>query len=430
MSARTTPTAVVRGAVSGVVARLGGRGIAVALLLGIGVRAIRLAMKWNVGLLFNDSYYYSAQATQLAHGVFFHEVFTTQQGAEHGPLTPVVLALVSWMHSPVAWQRLGTAVFGAVTVPLIGLLGKRVGGARVGVTAAVIAALYPNLWANDALVMSESLAALLMTIALLCLVAWVDAPSTRRLVAVGVALGLCALTRSELALAVPFVALLVVLVRRRQTRRWWSAVVMLGVSFAAPIAPWVVFNAARFERPVLLTTNEGPALLGTNCDEVYYGPNVGDWSFFCVVQGTPDRPYADTSVRSEVQRSVGLHYARSHLRRVPVVVATRVARLFDLYGLRNLVFQDVGEERQAWVSWAGIVCFWVLAPLAALGLRRVARRHLAVLLIPVAAAVLTSMMLYGAHRMRIGAEPVVVVGAAMALTEWWQRARAGIITRR
>jgi 4-amino-4-deoxy-L-arabinose transferase-like glycosyltransferase len=430
MSERTTPTAVVRRAMSGAIARLGGRGIAVALLLGIAVRGVRLAMKWDVGLLFNDSYYYSAQAAQLAHGVFFHEVFTTQQGAEHGPLTPVVLALVSWMHSPVPWQRLGTAVLGALTVPLVGLLGKRVGGVGVGVTAAVIAALYPNLWANDALVMSESLAALLVTIALLCLVAWVDEPSARRLVSVGVTLGLCALTRSELALAVPFVALIVVVVRRRGSRRWWPAVALLGVSFAAPLTPWVVFNAARFERPVLLTTNEGPALLGTNCDEVYYGPNIGAWSIFCVVHGTPDRPYADTSVRSAVQRSAGLHYVRTHLRRVPVVVTARVARLFDVYGLHNLVFQDVGEERQAWLSWSGIVCFWVLAPLAAIGLRRVTRRHRAVLLVPVAAAVLTSMMLYGAHRMRIGAEPVVVVGAAVVLAEWWRRGRDRIVDHR
>jgi 4-amino-4-deoxy-L-arabinose transferase-like glycosyltransferase len=312
----------------------------------------------------------------------------------------------------------------------VGLLGKRVGGARVGVTAAVIAALYPNLWGNDALVMSESLAALLVTVFLLCLVAWVDAPSTRRLVVVGVVLGLCALTRSELAIAAPLVALLVVVVCRRRAVRWWSAVLLLGVAVAAPIAPWVVFNAARFDRPVLLTTNEGPALLGTNCDEVYYGPHIGAWSLFCVVQGTPDRPYADTSVRSAVQRSAGLHYIRTHLRRLPVVLTARVARLFDLYGLRNLVFQDVGEERQAWVSWLGIVCFWLLAPLSAMGLRRVARRHLAVLLVPVAAAVVTSLMLYGAHRMRIGAEPVVVVGAAVVVADWWQRARARIVTRR
>jgi hypothetical protein len=39
-------------------------------------------------------------------------------------------------------------------------------------------------------------------------------------------------------------------------------------------------------------------------------------------------------------------------------------------------------------------------------------------------------MLYGAHRMRIGAEPVVVVGAAVVLAGWWERVRVGWLAHR
>ena len=50
---------------------------------------------------------------------------------------------------------------------MIGLVGLRLAGPRVGLVAAAIAAVYPNLWINDSLVMSETLALLLVSLALL-----------------------------------------------------------------------------------------------------------------------------------------------------------------------------------------------------------------------------------------------------------------------
>ena len=59
------------------------------------------------------------------------------------------------------------AVFGAGVVLLIGLIGRTVAGDRAGLIAAAIAALYPNLWINDGLVMSETLATLAVALAIL-----------------------------------------------------------------------------------------------------------------------------------------------------------------------------------------------------------------------------------------------------------------------
>ena len=39
--------------------------------------------KWSQPLLLNDSLYYSAQARQLADGVWFREIFVDRPGAEH-----------------------------------------------------------------------------------------------------------------------------------------------------------------------------------------------------------------------------------------------------------------------------------------------------------------------------------------------------------
>ena len=89
---------------------------------------------------------------------------------------------------------------------LIGLLGRRVGGDAVGLVAAGIAAVSPNIWVNDGLVMSETVTNLTVVGALLLAFAAYDRPSTRRFAALGAMCGLAALARAELLLFVPLLA--------------------------------------------------------------------------------------------------------------------------------------------------------------------------------------------------------------------------------
>lgn len=378
------------------------------------LRLVRLfATKWHQPLLLNDSLYYSAQAGQLAHGVWFHEVFTNQQGAEHGPLTPVLMSLVSWGSDPLDRQRLVTVACGVATVAVVGVVGRRVGGDRVGLLAAAIAALYPNLWINDGLVMSESVGCLLVTLTLLAALRWADRRSLSRAATWGGLVGLAALARSELLLLAPLAALLIVLVgRRRQVPVAAHALMVIGITLAT-IAPWTIFNAVRFDDPVLLTTNEGPLWLGANCPESYYGEALGGWSLFCVVDAHFGEHGEDTSVRSTEQRRAGLSYARHHLGRLPVVVVARIGRTLDAYAVGNLVHNDIGEERERWASWAGVVTFWLLVPLAVAGAWRLRRWYVAVLSMPVVVVAVTTIVFYGAHRVRSPAEPALVVLAAV-----------------
>jgi hypothetical protein len=181
------------------------------------------------------------------------------------------------------------------------------------------------------------------------------------------------------------------------------------------VLPWLIFNIARFDRPVLLTTNEGPALLGANCEDTYYGPAQGGWSLFCVLDDPGIKPDEDPSTRSARQRREALSYVRHHLDRLPNIEVKRVARSLDLFALDNMVHGDVGEERERWASWACIVSFWILAPLAAYGAKLTRRRDRAVLLIPVAIALAATVLIYGGHRIRSAAEPSIVVLAAIAI---------------
>ncbi len=399
--------------------------------------AVAVGAAWRIGvlvvdkrhqsLLLNDSLYYSAQATQLAHGTLFREIFVDRPGAEHGPLTQVLMASVSWVSQPVPWQRLVTVLCGIATIVVLARVARMVADDRAAVLAAWIAALYPNMWMNDGLVMSESVSVLAVGVTLLLALrvltaAPVAAPRPAQrpawLTACGASAGLAVLARSELVImAAGLVALVGSLPQPRLARRIGSAaLVALGISVV--LLPWVGFNLARFERPVTLTTNDGTTLLGSYCDATFDGREVGGWSLACVVNDPLYSADEEPSVRSERQRSLAIAYARAHKSELPKVITARMARTLDLAGLSDLVHQDTGEERYAWASWAGIVSWWLLAPCAVFGLWRVRGRVRMLLLLPVAGVGITTVLFYGGHRIRSSMEAVVVVAAAVALSGW------------
>jgi 4-amino-4-deoxy-L-arabinose transferase-like glycosyltransferase len=388
------------------------RGLWGAVALAAAVRVIYFATKWDQRLLLNDSIYYSGQARQPWDGIWFREVFFPHQpGAEHGPLTSILMAPVSIGESFFRWQRIVTVVTGVTLVWVIGRLVEDIADRRAGVAAALIAAVYPNLWMNDGLVMSESVSTLCVGLSLWAAWRLSLADDGRRAWVLGVVLGLAVLARSELVLFAPLVMVWVLIARRRD---WRSVLLVLGVS-GAVVAPWVLFNLTRFERPVFLTTNDGTTWLGANCDDMYHGPGAGGWSIECVVRDPDYLADEEPSVRSARQRSLAFDYIGDHAGQVPKVMAARLARTLDLYGRRDLVAQDVGEERPRWASWAGIVMFWALAVLAVVGALRLRRRAWTLLVLPFMVVLATTLLFYGGHRIRSTAEPSIVALAGVAV---------------
>jgi hypothetical protein len=394
------------------------RGLAAIVALGAAWRfGYVLVAKRHTRLGLNDSLYYSVQASQLAHGVFFRDVLGQVAAAEHGPLAAVVLGPWSRFGDPVLWQRLGNATYGTVTIALVGVLAYRIAGTRASLIAAGIAAASPNFWMNDIVVMSESIALLFVTTALLAVDAAIRRPCWWRHAVAGAAIGLAALARSELVLlALLLAGVLAWAVRVADGWRRLLPGAVLLLACLAVLTPWVVFNLSRFDRPVLLTTNDGTTLVGANCPEMYAGPDIGGWSLFCVFESLKAPVDGDDSVRAARQRREALHYARTHASRLPVVVTARVARSFDLWGHRNLVHADVGEERPAWASWAGVGVWLLTMPLAIAGLFLARQPARALLGAPLLAVVLVSAAYYGAHRIRSSAEPAAAVLAAIALS--------------
>jgi len=108
-------------------------GLGVVSLVGATWRLVYLfAVKIDDSLRLNDSFYYSIQAGRNSEGDWFRENLGPGAGAEHGPLTSLYLTPWSIGDWAVAQQRFAITLLGIATVPLIGLVGRRVGGPVVG----------------------------------------------------------------------------------------------------------------------------------------------------------------------------------------------------------------------------------------------------------------------------------------------------------
>jgi len=375
-----------------------------------------------------DQLYYNAQANWIAQGHGFTDFHDHQQTAEHPPLTALVLVPTSWVAEQIdpggthlLAQRLTMAVFGAGVVLLIGLVGRSVGGNRVGWIAAAVAAVYANLFVNDGLVMSETLATLAVALAILLAYRFGRKPTWGNAAWLGAACGLAMLARAELGLLLPVMVLPVAAFLRDFTVAKRLLLVLMAC-FAAFLvtSPWLVANLTRFDQPVLFSTNDGLTLCGANMERTYYGSGTGLWALDCATYPVPK---GDRSVTSNALRKDGLRYIRDHLGRVPVVVAARVGRVWSIYAPGQMADYNRNEGRPVWASWLAFASFWVLVPFAVWGGVLLRRRKVPItpLVAQFVIVTITAAAIYGLVRFRVPAEVSLVVLAAVAFDHVWSR---------
>jgi hypothetical protein len=366
--------------------------------------------------LAGDQIYYSAQAETIAEGGFFdHPYRPGVPAADHAPLTAVSLAPVSWSGDHlVGRQRLLMAFYGLTTVAFIGLAANRLAGIKVGLLALALAAVYANLWVNDGLVMSETLAALTTAICLYSAALLHERRTWQAAALLGLAGGVATLARAELILlAIPLAWCASRGNGAKSTRR------LTGVAAAAALAvtlPWMTYNMVRFDEPTLMSTQEGLLLAGANCDQSYYGPGLGFWIYDCATAIQPLPGLDDSTVQTDL-RSQALRYAFDHIDRWPTVIAARLGRGLSLWQLGGMEFLNTGEGREVWVTRIGVWQFWILIPLAAVGMWQLPLRQRGMLAVPLILSLLIIVVFYGIPRFRISAEVALVIAAAVGV-EW------------
>ena len=303
--------------------------VAVAAVVGLAIRIVVLVhSRWDVALGQDDAGYYARQGRLISQGARVHRpvrlpLHRRAPGAAVGPAPARVLAPDGRRRRRRARQRQrdapGRLRRRQPRHRRDRLLGREIAGRRVGMIAAGIAALYPVWWLSDSLLQAEALYMPLVAGTLLLAYRVWKRPSLGRAAALGFVGALAALTRSEGVLLLVLVAVCVLLLRHGLAgiRRFQLLAVVLLVA-AATVAPWLVYNATRFDRPVLMSTNDGATLADTNCPAAYSGPGLGLYIFQCHVPAVDES--GDESDRARNLTEVGLRYARDHADRLPVVV--------------------------------------------------------------------------------------------------------------
>lgn len=350
--------------------------------------------------------------------------------AGHPPLWVLFLSGVTLVGlKSIFSQQLVGALIGASGVLAVGWAGKQMSNPRTGLLAASLAAGYAFLWLNDGLLMSESLVIVLTASAIGIAIRFNRTPSWFWGVSLGLVGGLAALTRAELLLALPLLALPILRKEGFSYIQRFRLYAGVGIVALAVLSPWVVRNITSFEEPVLLSNGSGILLAQTNCDETYFGDKKGYWEYLCGLPQPvgPDGQPVDEATRDAEYRQRGLKYASQHWAHLVTHAAPRrVARLWGVYApIDQLRADKLVEGRSYPISMLGYFQYWVLIPLAIAGaihLRRSGKPLLPIMIWP-SLATLIALLAMGATRYRVPAEVSLVLLAGALLDHVFERRR-------
>lgn len=381
-----------------------------------------------------DQFFYHVTANLLAHGRgFINPVAWAQDGVEipsalHGPAFPIVLSV---------WSRLGgttyfdhqlvSVLLGIPQVVFGVLLAHIVAGRRAAIVAAVLLLAYPNIWVTDGSMWVEGMMAGLTTAATWLMYRWRRTPRLSTVAGAGALIAVAALTRGEAVLMTVLLVLPMVATSELSRKVQFRHLAVCAATFIAVIAPWMIYNATRFDVFVPLSTNSNEVIYYANCSDSYYGSKIGFWSFACQERHRVEfgDPPGDESERNQEYRNIGLDYARDNASQVPKVIVARVGRQWELFRpLQNADFGFV-EGRPRNILRGGLGMYYIMMTLAVVGTVRLRRRGIPAwpLWSHAVMVTFTAVYAYGNLRFRAPFEPILCVMAAVGLVAAFDRYR-------
>ncbi len=384
-----------------------------------------------------DAYYYRSMALNLVEGNGFQirsYAGELAQVADHPPGFVLFLAGVTELGvESVAGHRMAMALLGTFGCGLVALLGRRLNPRAPNATALVaggIAAVYPGFWMSDTLYLSESLYVPLFALTLLGAVRFWRRPDWTGALLTGAAAGGVWLTRGEGAVFLGILSIAAVLLLR--TIPFWRRVVLCAGACAVCIGmmlPWAAYNLNRFDEPVYIATT-GTAFALNSCDETWEGPAAGWYSFRCLSQASQEVIAEQGRLTDSGLRAKGTEYIRSHLGRLPVVMAIRVARVYEVYEREDTMARNIGAEGRpaAWVENQRLLYELLVLP-GLFGLWVLFKRRQPV--IPLVAAICTATVgvagTFAIYRYRLAADLALFTAGSVGLVTLAQFLLPGLL---
>jgi 4-amino-4-deoxy-L-arabinose transferase-like glycosyltransferase len=322
--------------------------------------------------------------------------------------------------------KLAFVGFGAATILLVGLAGRRMFSARAGLIAAGLCAVDPGLWIYERNLNAETVLFPLVALVLLFTYRYWEEPSLGRAALLGAAVGVATLTRAEQILLVPLLLAPLLLCtpslswRRRAGRCGFAVVIIVVLLF-----PWTFYNRDRFANPVLLSNGLGFTMRAGASESTFNGELLGSFDIASLNLSPAGRAH-DETVRDRRMRSEALTFTRENLGRLPVVLLAREGRSFGLFAPGQHVEINSQElNSPPAVLWLWNVVYWILLPFSVLGFVVLGRKRIPIypLLAFFVIVIVSSAMTFGDSRYRACTEVPIVLTAAVAAEELVRRLR-------
>jgi 4-amino-4-deoxy-L-arabinose transferase-like glycosyltransferase len=314
--------------------------------------------------------------------------------------------------------RLLQAVLGTIVVALTGAIAARLWGARVGLPAMALGAVFLPLVLDGASLISEPLFVALELGALLAVLEFRRRPGgVEWAIAAGTLAGLAALTRSSGALLAA--ALLIGVAARPRGLPGAAAFAAAAVLL---VAPWTIRNAVVLGTFIPVSTETGGTLLGTYNPTARAAPAcTGCWILMSespMEMGLAHRLLALTEVeRDRESRRLAARFALDHPGYVLQVAWENSVRLLDLAGTRRTRATAASIDVPPGAAVVGAWQLWVIIAVVVVGagagaLRPVPRG----LLVLIALLWLTTVVVQGeTPRFRAALDPFLLMLAALSL---------------
>jgi len=334
--------------------------------------------------------------------------------------------------------RLLLALISALAIPLVFLIGRRLGGDTAGLAGAAIVAFYPTLISYSAMLLTEPLAGTLIAGALLAILRARDQSRLGPWFGAGLLLGLATMVRPEYLLVGLLLALsLFALEASGGVGHAGRPVGTLLLGLVLVIAPWTIRNAVEYDRLVPLSTGGGQTLYSGS-----YVPSGGNPTKVMpdLLRDRPElleRIEAENRLSGEgpdsitPERVFGLIAAEEHPGVHPDTALARLGRERYLDELRN---DPAGLAAYFWrktlrIWWRGRAGFMqspvgrsihyviVVAALAGLfSLARRRRQEFWILAAPIAAVTVIGVLLVASPRRALVLFPLISALAGVGFT--------------
>jgi 4-amino-4-deoxy-L-arabinose transferase-like glycosyltransferase len=370
--------------------------------------------------------------------------YSTEPTAYYPPGYPVSLGALFWLVDllPGDVSHFGLAiafnvVLATATIPLMFELGRRLAGEKVGLVAAGLLAVWPNLVMYSGAVLTETLFLFLLMLMFLVALPSEEAvarvPDPKRLAATGLLLGIVGLVRPTSLVLVPVFILLWWRPGRAELRTALQRTAVVGGAALLVILPWTARNLLRMDAPVLISTNFGDNFcMGHNPEATGAFASPFDHPCFDdLYEG--ERPRYETERQSETTRRAFRNIRDDPTRALTLVPAkARYTLGDDTDGLDAA--SDYGQVDILSSAWRGVIkvssnTFYVVAMATALAgaivlVRRGSLSRTEVFFVAAGLAQLVPpLVTFGDPRFKLPIYPAVAFLAAAAIVSVLEQAR-------